>query len=223
MSYKSGDPQAAMNVVQAVVQSYLDFMDSMHKGTAGELNRMLTKERDEIEEKLTSKQNELLETRRRYADMGIPSDSKTLHPTIQKAVSFNDALTAAQKQRVEYEALAAAIQTAIANGQDLGQYMTTVGNAVGQEMLLNSLGLRRPRRQHHEHPRADPACRPGPLQTIQQNLGPNHPEVVALTERVRSIEQFLGSSDRRIQQRVAGLRKKRVGAVADADGAAEAR
>ena len=44
VSYESKDPQVAMNVVQAVVQSYLDFMDSMHKGTAGELTRMLTKE-----------------------------------------------------------------------------------------------------------------------------------------------------------------------------------
>ena len=42
--------------------------------------------------------DELLETRRRFADMGIPTDSKTLHPTVQTAVTFNDALTTAQKQ-----------------------------------------------------------------------------------------------------------------------------
>ena len=126
VSYRCGDPQAAMNVVQAVVQSYLDFMDSMHKGTAGELNRILTKERDEIEDKLTEKQNELMETRRRFANMGIRNDNNT-HPTVQTAVSFNDALDCRAEQRVEYEALLAAIQSAIANGQDLGQYLVTVG------------------------------------------------------------------------------------------------
>jgi succinoglycan biosynthesis transport protein ExoP len=49
------------------------------------------------------------------------------------------------------------------------------------------------------------------LMTIQQNLGPNHPEVVTLTERVRSIEEFLGSSDTRIQKRMAGLRRSDLG------------
>ena len=211
VTYNAGDPQMAMNVVQAVVQSYLDFMDSMHKGTAGELNRMLTKNRDEIEEKLAGKQKELLETRRRFADMGLSSDNRTLHPTIQTAVSFNDALTTAQKQRVEYEALSAAVQTAIANGQDLGQYMTTVGNAVGQEMLLNTLGLRGGDVGSMNSLEQSLLSDRAQLQTIQQNLGPNHPEVVALTERVRSVEQFLGSTDERIQHRMAGLRKSELG------------
>ncbi len=130
-----------MDVVQAVVQSYLDFIDSMHKGTAGELNRILTRERNEIEEKLGIKQNELLATRRRYADMGIPTDSNTLHPTVQTAITFNEALTAAQTQRAGYEALLEALQTAIAHNEDLGQFMTTAGDAVGRELLLSSLGL----------------------------------------------------------------------------------
>ena len=92
----------AVNVVRAVVQSYLDFMDRMHKGTAGEISRMLTKERDELAEKLAHKQEELLDCRRHFADMGFRSDGKTLHPMVQRAVYFNDALIAAQKQRVEY-------------------------------------------------------------------------------------------------------------------------
>ena len=87
----------AVNVVRAVVQSYLDFMDRMHKGTAGEISRMLTKEREELGEKLSRKQQELLEARRHFADMGFRSDGKTLHPMVQRAVYFNDALIAAQK------------------------------------------------------------------------------------------------------------------------------
>ncbi len=81
----------AVNVVRAIVQSYLDFMDRMHKGTAGDISRMLTHEREELSDKLASKQEELLECRRHFADMGFRSDGKTLHPMVQRAVYFNDA------------------------------------------------------------------------------------------------------------------------------------
>ncbi len=97
VSYRSKDPQVAMHVVQAVVKSYLDFMDNMRKGTAGEISRILTKERENQAEKLGRKQAELLEARRHFADMGFRSDGKTLHPTVQRAVFFNDALIGAEK------------------------------------------------------------------------------------------------------------------------------
>ncbi len=86
VSYYSKDPQVAANVVSAVVQSYLDFMDRIHKGTAGEISRVLTKERNEVAEKLAAKQEELLAVRRNLADLGFRSEGKTLHPMVQRAV-----------------------------------------------------------------------------------------------------------------------------------------
>ncbi len=104
VDYRSTDPQVAVNVVRAIVQSYLDFMDKMRKGTAGEISRVLTQERSQVEEKLSRKQEELLETRRRFTDMGFHADGKETHPAVQTAIAFNEALTAAQKQRMECEA-----------------------------------------------------------------------------------------------------------------------
>ena len=213
----------AVNVVRAVVQSYLDFMDRMHKGTAGEISRMLTKEREELAEKLSRKQQELLECRRHFADMGFRSDGKTLHPTVQRAVYFNDALIAAQKQRVEHEALLATIQTAVLNGEDLGQYMMSVGDAVGREMLLNSLGLGSRDANTQASLEQNLIADRAELQTAQQNLGPMHPEVVALGRE--------GPADRAVPRLRAGAHQparggtpqEPVGAVAGADGAAEAR
>ncbi len=76
VSYRSKDPRVAVNVVGAVVQSYLDFMDRIHKGTAGELSRILTKERNEVAEKLAQKQEELLACRRNMVQPGIPQRRK---------------------------------------------------------------------------------------------------------------------------------------------------
>ena len=211
MSYRSKDPQVAVHVVQAVVQSYLDFMDRMHKGTAGEISRILTKEREEQAEKLSRKQEELLEARRHFADMGFRSDGRTLHPTVQRAVDFNDALIAAQKKRVEYEALLATIQTAVANNEDLLQYLTSLGDSAGREVLLSSLGLAGLNSPAQASLEQSLLADRAELQTVQQNLGPNHPEVIALVERIRVNEQFLASAQDRINRRVAELNKSQLG------------
>ena len=194
VDYRSKDPQVAVNVVRAIVQSYLDLMDRIHKGTTGDISRMLTQEREELAEKLNRKQQELLDCRRRFADMGFRSDGKTLHPMVQRAVYFNDALIAAQKQRVEQEALLATIKTAVLNGEDIGQYLMSVGDAVGREMLLNSLGLGSRDANTQTSLEQNLISNQADLQTVQQNLGPRHPKVVALTEKVRLTEQFLESA-----------------------------
>ena len=211
VSYRSKDPRVAANVVRAVVQSYLDFMERMHRGTASELSRMLTQEREELAAKLGRKQQELLDARRLFADMGFRSDGKTLHPMVQRAVFFNDALIAVQKKRVEQEALLATIQMAVQNGEDLGQYMMSVGDAVGREMLLSSLGLGNRDSYAQASMEQNLLADRSELLTIQQNLGPNHPEVVALVERVRMTGQYLASTQERINQRVAELGQSRLG------------
>lgn len=211
VSYRSKDPQVAANVVRAVVQSYLDFMDRMHRGTASELSRMLTHEREELATKLGHKQQELLDARRQFADMGFRSNGKTLHPMVQRAVFFNDALVAVQKKRVEQEALLATIQKAVHNGEDLGQYMMSVGDAVGREMLLSSLGLGSRDSYVQASMEQNLLTDRAKLLTIQQNLGPKHPEVVALVQRVRMTEQYLASTQNRINQRVDELGQSQLG------------
>ncbi len=44
-----------------------------------------------------------------------------------------------------------------------------------------------------------------------QNLGPQHPDVIALTEKVRLTEQFLNFSQERIRQNMAKLRDSQMG------------
>ena len=83
ISYLSQDPQVAANMVHAVVDSYIDFMDRIHKGATGQLSRHAFSERGQLADQLSRKQEELLAARRRFADMGFRSDSKALHPMVQ--------------------------------------------------------------------------------------------------------------------------------------------
>src|SRR5580698_4462796 len=60
ISYRSKAPRAAVAVINAVLRSYLEFMDKTHKGTAGELIHVFTKEKTQLEERLVEKQEEVL-------------------------------------------------------------------------------------------------------------------------------------------------------------------
>lgn len=211
VGYRSRDPRAAAGVVQAVVQSYLDFMDRIHKGTASELARVLTKEQNELADRLNRKQEELLETRRCFADMGFRSDGKALHPTVQRAVSFNEMLIAAQRQRVELEASLAAVEAAVREGEDLGPYLLAVGDVVGRELLLAGLGLGSRDGSTQASLEQILLADRAQLRTVQQTLGPAHPEVIALTERIRLTEEFLQSSPNRLQARMSEMRTSRLG------------
>ncbi len=211
IGYKSQDPRAAANVVRAVVESYLDFMDQIHKGTTGEIRKILVQQRGDLADKLAAKQEELLAARRHFADMGFRADGKTLHPLVQRAVYFNDALSAVEKQRVELEASLAAVERSVRNGEDLGQHLVAVADAVGRELLLSSLGLGARDATAQASLEQSLIADRAQLATVQQNLGPAHPEVIALSQKVHETEQFLQGYQERIIRRVAELRHSQLG------------
>jgi succinoglycan biosynthesis transport protein ExoP len=211
IGYRSRDPQVAANVVRAIVDSYLDFMDKIHKGTTGDVARVLARERGDVAGKLARKQEELLEARRRFSDMGFRSDGKTLHPMVQRAVYFNEMLMAVQKQRVELDASLAAVEAAVRNGDDLGQHLLAVGDVVGREVLLAGLGLSARDSNTQASLEQILLSDRAQLRSAERNLGPAHPEMLAVKERIRLTEEFLQGYQNRIQQRMDEMRQGQLG------------
>ncbi len=206
ISYSSKDPGAAVAVVNAVVKSYLAFMDETHKGTAGEIIKLLTKEKDDLTERLGRKEEERQEIRTQLGMVGtLGTNREVLHPLVQRAVSFNEALIETQKQRVSMEASLVSIRGAVRNGEDLRQHLLDISEVVGREVMLSALG---------ENPRdaATQAALDQRIITDQANLasleehcGPNHPKVAALREEIRLAEQYLGNYQERTNQRLTQL------------------
>jgi len=211
VSYQSKDPEAAAAVVRAVVDSYRRFLDQTHRSTTAEVIDLLKREKTEAARQLEQKNLALLEARRRVKDIGLGSESKALHPIVQRAISFNEALIGAQKQRVELEATMAAIRVAVRNGEDLQQHIMTVANVVGKEILLAATGLHpgdsyalaQMERQLLEDKAA--------LNTMREHFGPVHPEVVAKIEKIRLTEQYLQTYNQRVHQRLAKVQNTQLG------------
>lgn len=206
ISYSSKDPGAAVAVVNAVVRSYLAFMDETHKGTAGEIIRLLTKEKDDLTERLLRKEGERQSLRMQLGLVGtMGTNREVLHPLVQRAVSFNEALIETQKDRVSMEASLLSIRGAIRNGEDLRQHLLDLSEVVGREVMLSALG---------ENPRdaATQAALDQLIITNQANLaalmehcGPNHPQVATLREEIRLAEEYRRNQQKRVHERLAEL------------------
>jgi len=215
LSYLSKDPKAAAAVVQAMVASYQEFLERTHRGEAAKLIDILEKQTVELAEKTEKKQQMLIQARQQLRDIGIRSDSSVVHPLVQRAIYFNEQLIAVQREHYELEATLSAIRQAVARGENLQQHLMSVANVVGKEVLLRSLGfdtrdsyvLMSLERSIVE----DQAT----LETLRQDLGPAHPEVVALVNKVRNAQQYLADYQRRVDARLAEMQSRQLGPLLD--------
>ncbi len=212
VSYRSRSPEAAAAVVSAVVQSYLQFVDHTHKGSAGEVIATLKQSSDEIGAKLASRKTELQTIRDRVGSLAVKSEDGGLsEPTIQRALKFNDALLEAQQRRMKLEASLASIKTAIASGEDLQQYLVGLEEAVGRQMLISALGLT-PQDlalvKAQEQKLLDAQAE---LQRASAFYGPGHPKVAELNTQIRAIEAYLANYRGHTADRLAAFGSKELG------------
>jgi polysaccharide biosynthesis transport protein len=211
IAYTSRDPHVAVHVVNAIVRSYLDFMREMHQGTAAELMDQLTKQRTQIAGDLRNVQTRLLDARRELNDVKFDPESRTLHPMLERCVYFNSALIGIQKERAELEASSKAIDASVRKGEDIGQHLMAMGDVAGKEILMGILGVG-PRdsssqsnlETHLMEDRAE-------LLRMQGELGPNHPELLAVRQRIQMSQEYLDGYQERIQGRLVDLRGSRLG------------
>jgi capsular exopolysaccharide synthesis family protein len=211
LGYRSNSPQLATAMVNAVLHSYLEFLDRTHKGTAGEVIRVLTREKAELEQKLANKEQQVLEQRRRFGDLGIRADSHVVHPLVQRAISLNDALMKAQQARLTMQSTLSAIQLAVRNGEDLQQHMLSLENAVGREFMMSGLGFNQRDASVQAAIEKSLLDDKAELKALLEFYGPQHPRVIDVTNRVRNTENYLDSYQQRVTERLANLRDTQLG------------
>lgn len=209
--YRSRSPEAAAAVVSAVVQSYLQFVDRTHKGSAGEVIAVLTHKSDEIGASLAAKKSQLQACRDRVGSLATKSTDGIVEPTIQRALKFNDAVMEAQQRRLKLEGSLSSIKTAIHNDEDLQQFLVGLEEMVGRQMLISALGLTpqdmaliKSREQKLLETQAE-------LQRVSAFYGPGHPKVAELSEQIQTIEQYLVSYRAHTSDRLAAFGSKELG------------
>jgi polysaccharide biosynthesis transport protein len=211
ISYKSRSPNAAEAVVGAVVQSYLEFMERSHKDVSTEIVQILDRERLEIEGRLSTKQEELLDVQRRLRDLGLTGNQNVVHPAVQRVIRLNETLVKVQQDRLQLEASLSAIQTAIRDGSDLRQHLTAIEPLIGRELTMSVMGLNATdveTRAEIERRLMEDRTR---LESLQRHYGQAHPKVVELMQQIQGGQQYLMNYQEMVNQRLAGLSDGRLG------------
>jgi len=191
VSYRSKDKASAVAVVNALVESYLKFMERTHQGAAAEIIQILTKEQAALDGKLVAKEHEILQTREQYQILGIKQGDTVVHPLVKHAMEMKAAVTEAQKERVRLQASLAAVQLAIRRGGDLHHHLLGVQDVVGREFLAARLGLSNHDALLQARLEQEMIADRAKLQTLLKDHGPNHGKCVEVINRIRTAEDYL--------------------------------
>lgn len=210
LSYRSHSPAAAEAILDAVLQSYLEFIDRSHRSISVDIIGKLEEERQRVEGELQEKQQALLEVRQNVKMLGINDAQNTLHPLVQRVVDLNQKLTEVQKLRLELQATLDAIQSARDEGHDLRQFLLDLEPTVGRELIVNSLGLHEQSSESIENVERKLLQERSRLAAWEQHLGENHPSLQELRQSIRDGEQYVAQFHQDVRARLTQAEEQRL-------------
>jgi succinoglycan biosynthesis transport protein ExoP len=213
VSYDSEHPEAAAAVVRAIIEAYLAFVEETHRGTAADVLDVLTVERDKLESDLIAKQAVLREAQELVGRLALPENEQGIDPIVARALRSNDDLMKCQQERIVIQSSLASVRAAIQRGDDVSNYVGTVTEAVGERVMLASMGLGESdsiviaeQQDRLLELRRD-------LERVKPFFGSQHPKVVALQRQVEATEQYLSSYRSGVGGKVGGLPTAELGAL----------
>lgn len=201
LTYRSKSPEAAQAAVDAIVSSYMKFVDKTHKDVSVELVQLLENERQETARKLDEVQQKLL-TIKRNAGVVVRDGVDVVHPLVQRVAELNKTLVEVQKNRLQLEASLTAIRTAIRSGGDLREHLAAVDPYVGQQLMMSALGLNPQYADLAGQMERQLLQDRARLQTLSGHYGPTHPTIQKLEQGIRNSENYLAEYQARLRERL---------------------
>jgi capsular exopolysaccharide synthesis family protein len=193
VAFRSKQAETASVVVNAVLESYLDFMEKNHRSTAAQIVDVLTREKTQVERNLAQGEQALLAAQAEAGDVGLRDEARIHHPAIKEVVQLKDSYVAAYSQRLKLAVALASIEDSLRRGADPTEHLMALEGEAGEAALLEGLGF------SHENSQARVDLQKlivedrAQLATLQQHFGPRHPKIAELTNRIATAEQQLAS------------------------------
>ncbi|HID21490.1 MAG TPA: hypothetical protein EYP14_03710, partial [Planctomycetaceae bacterium] len=205
--YRSLDPYAAAAVVDAIVRSYLAFMDKTHKNNTMELLNRLTAEKNRLEGELHAKEEELLRLRT-ASEAFVGSDGESHIPALERVFDLNKKLTEIQEEVIRAQAFYDSVQRAIQNGEDIEALALQEIEVIGREFLMQELGLGREDTYALAQAQIQLNADKAKLRNLLSLYGERHPRVLDLAGKIRMTEEWLGSRQLAISQTLRDIRNR---------------
>ena len=213
VTYRSKHPEAAAAVVRAIINSYLQFVQEKHRGTAGDALHSLLTKGAELEAKLTEKQNQLQAFSQQVGHLAVSQDDSVVEPIIQRALRLNDALMDVQQRRLELQATLVSVEGALSRGEDINQYLAAMEESVGRQMMLTSLGLGAEDLSVIEEQQKQILAAQTELSSLSKFYGPQHPRVLDLQNFIVQGQKYVRDYRANLGKQDNGMAQEHIGPV----------
>ena len=191
IAYQTKDKSIAVPVVEAVVASYLDFVNETHRSSSKDVLQILTQQKDELDRQLQDKESQLLALQEKEGFITLEDDKYNVVMT--RLMAVNDALTQARVRRLEAEARFQSLQAAIAHGESVDGFLFRYLERLGADTVSSGLGIKpnsEASRFLQDNLRREIVHDQLELDRLTAIYGPNYPKVRMLREQIRLIQPF---------------------------------
>jgi len=191
IAYRTKDKARAAKVVEAVVGSYLDFVNETHRSTSKDILQILTQQRDELDRQLRDKESQLLALQQKEGILTLDDDRNNI--AMARVLAVNNSLTQARVHRLELEARYRSLQEAIARGEPVEGFLLRYLDRLGTDTVSQNLGLKQNSETwqfQQASVRREIVRDQMELQRLTTMYGPHHPKVKMLEEQIHLIEPF---------------------------------
>ncbi len=211
LSYRSQAPEAATEVVAAILDSYMSFMEKHHKDVSIEIMTILETEMKDNEKRLREKQAELLAQKSAAGEISLDEGGNHVHPIVERVIELNKSLLSAGKKRIQLHSSLVAVRAAIQNGGDLRQHLIAFEPEVGQEVIMSSLGMNPQLAAAADKEERELRGYRIELNRLRPHLGPTHHEIVLLHQKILAAEQYLQDYYAKINNRQQTMGRSQLG------------
>jgi len=192
ISFRSIDPETAYVVVGSLVDSYLKFTNSMHKGeTESELD-ILAVERLQTETELRSKESQLLGLKRN-SQVLFGTNEQPTNVLSERVIALNTAYIEAKRRTVDTRALSLSIEQAVARGEDIEDFASQLDEGLGAKLLEHHSGLGTDDAYTKARISQDLLADQAELSNLRETHLANHPKIIELQDRIRLSTDYLQS------------------------------
>ncbi len=140
LSYRSGDPHAAVTVVDKIKDSYVEFINKNRESILRSIEQLLKGELTSVTAQLKDKEEELKQAIAEVRDLST-GDGATVHPAIHQANKIHEEFVDVQRKRFKLQSSLASLETTLRQNGDLQPHLLDIEPLIGRELVLQALGL----------------------------------------------------------------------------------
>ncbi len=190
VAYRSKDPETAYYVVSALVSASLEFLNTMHSDSALDMLKILRADLNRTEQALQEKQ-QLHTDLTRESQLLFSSSEKVVNVLNEAIIKLNEDLIKAQRETTDARAIKAALDQAIRNGDDVQAIAMKLSEGLATEFMKAASGMGPSDAMTSSRLEQKLVEDQTELQNKLSVLGPRHPDVLALDQRIRETQRYL--------------------------------